>query len=228
MYVVSRINWFWQLRPHLPVRIRLASSWTLLYSLDQHGISLSTLYQKVKGKGPCILAVKDANDEVCFSTVLVLLSLCATHLYHSMLDFWRVSKWAFKAFAVILRYWRVVMSSCSLDSFSKFLVLTNVMQCLWWPAFYGEQWISATRPRQQLECIRGLEKMSTWSWAKQTLWPSVEGTRYRYIISIVSIIIQTLTYITICSIGTANLDCGCIQTLNAVIPINAQRLIMSL
>jgi hypothetical protein len=70
--------------------------------------------------------------------------------------------------------------------------------------------------------------MSTWSWAKQTLWPSVEGTRYRYIISIVSIIIQTLTYITICSIGTANLDCGCIQTLNAVIPINAQRLIMSL
>ncbi|KAI9282060.1 TLD-domain-containing protein [Umbelopsis sp. AD052] len=52
------------LRPHLPVRLRLTSSWTLLYSLDQHGISLSTLYQKVKGKGPCILAIKDANDQI--------------------------------------------------------------------------------------------------------------------------------------------------------------------
>ncbi|CAO3662674.1 unnamed protein product [Umbelopsis ramanniana] len=52
------------LRPHLPVRLRLTSSWTLLYSLDQHGISLSTLYQKVKGKGPCILAIKDDNDKI--------------------------------------------------------------------------------------------------------------------------------------------------------------------
>lgn len=60
-----------QLRPHLPMRMRLASSWTLLYSLDQHGISLSTLYRKVKGKGPCILAIKDANDDVCISHLML-------------------------------------------------------------------------------------------------------------------------------------------------------------
>jgi hypothetical protein len=47
------------------MRMRLAPSWTLLYSLDQHGISLSTLYRKVKGKGPCVLAIKNANNEVC-------------------------------------------------------------------------------------------------------------------------------------------------------------------
>ncbi|CDZ97826.1 Oxidation resistance protein [Phaffia rhodozyma] len=32
------------LRPHLPPRLRLAGSWSLLYSLDQHGSSLGTLY----------------------------------------------------------------------------------------------------------------------------------------------------------------------------------------
>ncbi|KAH6893970.1 TLD-domain-containing protein [Coprinopsis sp. MPI-PUGE-AT-0042] len=32
------------IRPHLPPLSRLPKSWTLLYSLDQHGISLNTLY----------------------------------------------------------------------------------------------------------------------------------------------------------------------------------------
>lgn len=35
------------LRPSLPARLRIASQWTLLYSLDAHGISLNTLYNKV-------------------------------------------------------------------------------------------------------------------------------------------------------------------------------------
>ena len=33
-----------QLRAHLPALSRLPRSWTLIYSLDQHGISLNTLY----------------------------------------------------------------------------------------------------------------------------------------------------------------------------------------
>lgn len=37
----------------------------LLYSLDQHGISLSTLYRLVKNtKGPIVLVIKDADDNV--------------------------------------------------------------------------------------------------------------------------------------------------------------------
>ncbi|CAO3612345.1 unnamed protein product [Mucor fragilis] len=53
------------LRVELPRRYRLAPEMTLLYSLDQHGISLSSLYRLVKAnKGPCVLVIKDADDNV--------------------------------------------------------------------------------------------------------------------------------------------------------------------
>ncbi|KAI8336533.1 TLD-domain-containing protein [Chlamydoabsidia padenii] len=53
-----------QLRPYLPRRYRLASEWCLLYSLDQHGASLSTLYQLAKDSGPCILILKDDEQQI--------------------------------------------------------------------------------------------------------------------------------------------------------------------
>ncbi|RSH95385.1 oxidation resistance protein 1 [Saitozyma podzolica] len=37
-----------QLRRHLPPRQRMSGGWTLLFSLDQHGASLSTLYRQVE------------------------------------------------------------------------------------------------------------------------------------------------------------------------------------
>lgn len=56
------------LRPSLPTRLRIANSWTLLYSLDQHGVSLSTLYARVEqgmaGLGSsigCVLVVQDTE-----------------------------------------------------------------------------------------------------------------------------------------------------------------------
>lgn len=36
-----------RIHPHLPPRLQLGKNWKLLYSMDQHGISLSTLYQKI-------------------------------------------------------------------------------------------------------------------------------------------------------------------------------------
>ncbi|KAG8975287.1 oxidation resistance protein 1 [Tulasnella sp. 425] len=55
------------LRPNLPPLPRLAKTWTLLYSTDQHGISISTFYknvEKVYGmNGGCVLAVREAVDE---------------------------------------------------------------------------------------------------------------------------------------------------------------------
>ncbi|RPD72704.1 TLD-domain-containing protein, partial [Lentinus tigrinus ALCF2SS1-7] len=52
-----------QLRPFLPALARLPKSWTLLYSLDQHGISLNTLYARCQDfKGSQLLVVRDSGD----------------------------------------------------------------------------------------------------------------------------------------------------------------------
>ncbi|CAG8492392.1 5012_t:CDS:2 [Paraglomus brasilianum] len=53
-----------QIRQQLPRISRLAPTWNLLYSLDQDGSSMATLYRKVKDKGPLILAIKDEGDQV--------------------------------------------------------------------------------------------------------------------------------------------------------------------
>lgn len=60
------------LRIHLPALVRLSRNWTLLYSIDQHGISLNTLYSrseprtrsKAEPNPPCgaLLVVKDSLD----------------------------------------------------------------------------------------------------------------------------------------------------------------------
>ncbi|EPQ55488.1 TLD-domain-containing protein [Gloeophyllum trabeum ATCC 11539] len=54
-----------QIRPYLPALARLPKSWSLLYSLDQHGISLSTLYTRCQSHpGGALLAIKDSGDAV--------------------------------------------------------------------------------------------------------------------------------------------------------------------
>ncbi|KAG0040999.1 oxidation resistance protein 1 [Podila clonocystis] len=51
-----------QIRLELPRKLRNATKWNLVYSSDQHGISMTTLYHRCRGKGPMILAVKDSYD----------------------------------------------------------------------------------------------------------------------------------------------------------------------
>ncbi|KAG8902166.1 oxidation resistance protein 1 [Tulasnella sp. 403] len=55
------------LRPYLPPLPRLSKTWTLLYSTDQHGMSIGTLYKNVEkyygASGGCILAVREATDD---------------------------------------------------------------------------------------------------------------------------------------------------------------------
>ncbi|KAJ2801797.1 oxidation resistance protein 1 [Coemansia helicoidea] len=53
-----------QLRPALPVEQRLAKSWRLVYSMDQHGISMHTMLERCAGEKALVLAVKDTTNRV--------------------------------------------------------------------------------------------------------------------------------------------------------------------
>ncbi|EJF58892.1 TLD-domain-containing protein [Dichomitus squalens LYAD-421 SS1] len=53
------------LRPFFPALVRLPKQWSLLYSLDQHGISLNTLYTRCQDfKGSALVVVRDSGDRV--------------------------------------------------------------------------------------------------------------------------------------------------------------------
>jgi len=54
-----------KLRTHLPALPRLAKSWSLLYSLDQHGVSLQTFYARcaVRVAGT-LIAIRDSEDRI--------------------------------------------------------------------------------------------------------------------------------------------------------------------
>ncbi|KAF8939790.1 oxidation resistance protein 1 [Dissophora ornata] len=53
-----------QIRLELPRKLRNATKWNLVYSSDQHGISMITLFHRCKGKGPMVLAIKDTRNGV--------------------------------------------------------------------------------------------------------------------------------------------------------------------
>ncbi|TGZ82054.1 TLD-domain-containing protein [Ascodesmis nigricans] len=55
-----------EIRSLLPARLQLFDTWTLAYSLEQHGVSLSTLYAKtaVKPRSGYVLVVKDTDGRL--------------------------------------------------------------------------------------------------------------------------------------------------------------------
>ncbi|KAF9913784.1 oxidation resistance protein 1 [Lobosporangium transversale] len=50
-----------QIRMQLPRKLRNATKWNLVYSSDQHGISMTTLFHRCRGKGPMVMAIKDST-----------------------------------------------------------------------------------------------------------------------------------------------------------------------
>jgi TLD len=71
--VISRCFPDCQIRTRLPALARLSTSWTLLYSLDQHGISLNTLYTRCEANREksdfgssqgTLLVMKDSGNTV--------------------------------------------------------------------------------------------------------------------------------------------------------------------
>jgi len=53
-----------QIRTKIPNLYKEAIKWKLLYSIDQHGLSLKTLYSNIKHAGPCVMALTTENDEI--------------------------------------------------------------------------------------------------------------------------------------------------------------------
>lgn len=58
-----------QIRPNLPPRLRISTKWTLLYSLDQHGISIATMYERMRvglrgSDSGVVIVVKDSAGSV--------------------------------------------------------------------------------------------------------------------------------------------------------------------
>ncbi|KAI8148551.1 TLD-domain-containing protein [Fennellomyces sp. T-0311] len=54
-----------KLRNFLPSRVAVCSQWPLLYSMDQHGSSLQTMYYRIgQYQGPCMLVIQTTDDEI--------------------------------------------------------------------------------------------------------------------------------------------------------------------
>lgn len=53
-----------QLVPFLPSRMRSIPSWNLVYSMDQHGSSMNTLFRNSRNAGPCIMAIRTSTNQV--------------------------------------------------------------------------------------------------------------------------------------------------------------------
>jgi hypothetical protein len=64
-----------EIRLLVPPRLQLVEDWSLIYSLEQDGISLATLYKKCEhlrdGKGGFVLVVRDGSGGVCGIPILV-------------------------------------------------------------------------------------------------------------------------------------------------------------
>ncbi|KAI7850405.1 TLD-domain-containing protein [Circinella umbellata] len=54
-----------QLRNSLPSRMAVCSEWPLLYSMDQHGSSLQTMYTRLENHiGPCLVIIQTTDEEI--------------------------------------------------------------------------------------------------------------------------------------------------------------------
>ena len=53
-----------KLKIHFPAMLRESSNVNLLYSLEQDGISIKTLYGKAQDQGPCLLSLKDTDGNI--------------------------------------------------------------------------------------------------------------------------------------------------------------------
>ncbi|KAJ2715562.1 oxidation resistance protein 1 [Coemansia spiralis] len=78
-----------QLRPALPVQQRLAKSWRLVYSMDQHGISMNTMLERCADENALVLAIKDTGNRVFGAFLSDTLRLSPAYYGHGTSLLWK-------------------------------------------------------------------------------------------------------------------------------------------
>jgi len=102
------------LRCRLPNLLQEATSWKLLYSMDQHGATLTTLYRKIQGQGPCVMVLKNAEEEIFGAFVSEAFDPSNKSFFGTPECFlWKVDQDHFKKFSAthLNQYFMVAQSS---------------------------------------------------------------------------------------------------------------------
>jgi len=92
------------IRSRLPKLLQEATKWNLMYSLDQHGARLSTLYRLIEDQGPCVIVLKNSENEVFGAFVNEPFKPSNKGFFGSPECFlWKSSKYQFKKYAATNR-----------------------------------------------------------------------------------------------------------------------------
>ncbi|KAI9206253.1 TLD-domain-containing protein [Polychytrium aggregatum] len=80
-----------KIRPHLPPFLRESSTWILSYSLDQHGISLNTLYRRSEENGPSLVVIRDGDGGTFGAFASEALHIEPTYFGNGECFLWKLS-----------------------------------------------------------------------------------------------------------------------------------------
>jgi hypothetical protein len=87
------------IRSRLPNLLQEATSWNLLYSMDQHGARLSTLYRLIEDQGPCVVVLKNSENEVFGAFITEPFNPSKKGFFGTPECFlWKANKYQFKKF----------------------------------------------------------------------------------------------------------------------------------
>ena len=87
------------IRSRLPNLLQEATTWKLLYSMDQHGATLTTLLNKIRGHGPCIMVLKSSDGEIFGAFLTEAFDTSKQEFYGTPECFlWKEDQYQFKKF----------------------------------------------------------------------------------------------------------------------------------
>jgi len=96
---VLDINMAEIIRSRLPNLLQEATTWKLLYSMDQHGATLSTVFNRIRGQGPCIMALKSSDGEIFGAFLSEAFDPSKQRFYGTPECFlWKADQYQFKKF----------------------------------------------------------------------------------------------------------------------------------